>query len=238
MKSPISIATAAALVAACAAIALAAGAGTARAADGGTITGVVSYAGRPPARAAVEITKDRQVCGAKTHYDESLIVSPAGGIKNAVVVVKGAPAAVKPANVTFDQKDCDYVPHVLAFPAGSTVAILNSDGIQHTVHALRGEETVFDKTQPGFKKQTSATVARPGVIRILCDDHGWMEGWWYVTDTPYFAVTDASGKFTIPDVPPGTWTLKVWQEKLGTQERKVEVKPGATASADFTFKPR
>jgi plastocyanin len=238
MRSRISFATAALLFVACAAIALAAGAITARASDGGAITGVVSYAGPPPARASVEITKDKQVCGAKTHYDESLIVSPAGGIKNAVVVVKGAPATVKPAAVTFDQKDCDYVPHVVAFPAGSTVTILNSDDILHTVHALRGEKTVFNMAQPGFKKKISATVPKPGVIRILCDEHGWMEGWWYVTDTPYYAVTDASGKFTIKDVPAGTWTLQVWQEKLGTQERKVEVKPGASVTADFKFNPR
>jgi plastocyanin len=238
MRSGISIATAALLFAACAAAAIAAGAGTAGAADGGTITGVVRYAGHPSARARIEITKDKEVCGAKAHYDESLIVSPAGGLKNAVVVVKGAPASIKPAAVTFDQKDCDYVPHVLAFPAGSTVSILNSDDILHRVHALRGEKTVFDKAQPGFKKKISATVPKPGVIRILCDDHGWMEGWWYVTDTPNYAVTDAAGKFTIKDVPPGTWTLEVWQEKLGTREQKVEVKPGASATADFTFQPK
>ncbi len=238
MKSRISLATAALLFAACAALAMAAAASIASAADGGTISGVVSYAGRPPARARIEITKDKEVCGAKAHYDESLIVSPAGGLKDAVVVVEGAPGTIKPAAVTFDQKDCDYVPHVLAFPAGSTVAILNSDDILHTVHALRGEKTVFNKAQPGFKKKITATVAEPGVIRILCDDHGWMEGWWYVTATPYYAVTDSSGKFTIKDVPAGNWTLQVWQEKLGTREKKVEVKLGASASADFTFQPK
>jgi plastocyanin len=238
MRSRISIRAAAAILAACAAVALTADASIAGAPAGGIITGVVSYAGHPPARASIEITKDKEVCGATQHHDESLIVSLAGGIKNAVVVVKGAPGAIKPGAVTFDQKNCDYVPHVLAFPAGTTIAILNSDGILHTVHALRGEKTVFNMAQPGFKKKISAAIPKPGVIRILCDDHGWMEGWWYVTDSPYYAVTDTSGKFTIPDIPPGTWTLQVWQEKLGTQERKVEVKPGATASADFTFKPR
>jgi plastocyanin len=238
MRRRISIATAALLLVVGTAIARAVAAGAASTAEGGTVTGVVSYAGRPSARISVEINKDKEVCGAKAHFNESLIVSPTGGIKNAVVVVKGAPGAIKPASVTFDQKDCDYVPHVLAFPAGSTVAIFNSDGILHTVHALRGEHTVFDKAQPGFKKKISAAVPKSGVIRILCDDHGWMEGWWYVTDTPYYAVSDAAGKFTINDVPPGTWTLEVWQEKLGTLERKVEVRTGASVSADFTFKPR
>jgi plastocyanin len=235
MTSRISIRTAPAFVVACAAIALAASASVASAADGGTISGAVRYAGKPPVAARIEITKDKEVCGAKPHYDESLVVSPAGGIRNAVVVVKGAPGAAKPAAVTFDQKDCDYVPHVLAFPAGSTVAILNSDDILHSVHALRGEKTLFDMAQPGFKKKIAATVREPGVIRILCDAHGWMEGWWYVTATPYYATTGASGRFTIKDVPPGSYTLQVWQEKLGTREQKIEVKPGATTTADFTF---
>jgi plastocyanin len=227
-----------AFAAVCAALALTCGVRSSVAAETGTIAGAIRYEGKPPVRAPIAVTKDKQVCGAKPHYDESLIVSATGGIDNAVVIVKGAPGALKPAAVIFDQKGCDYTPHVLAFPAGSTVAILNSDGILHSVHALRGEKTVFDMAQPGFKKKISATIKEPGVIRILCDAHGWMEGWWYVTDTPYYAVTGPDGKFAIKDVPPGSYTLQVWQEKLGTLDRKVEVKPGATASVDFTYQSK
>jgi plastocyanin len=228
----------AAVFAMCAALALGPTATRASAADSGTITGVVKYEGKPPARVPVDITKDKEVCGARPHYDESLIVAPDGGIRNAVVVVKGAPGAVKPAPAIFDQKGCDYTPHVLAFPAGSSVQILNSDGILHNVHAFRGEKTILNMAQPGFKKEIKTTIAQPGVIRVSCDAHGWMQGWWYVTDTPYYAVTDASGRFTIKDVPPGDYTLEVWQEKLGTQDQKVEVKPGATATANFALKPK
>jgi plastocyanin len=223
----------AAAIAMCVALMLGPVAPRAGAAEDGTVTGVVKYDGKPPARAPVDITKDKEVCGAKPHYDESLIVAPDGGIQNAVLVVKGAPGAVKPAPVAFDQKGCDYTPHVLAFPAGSTVEIFNSDGILHNVHAFRGRMTVLNMAQPGFKKEIQTTIAKPGVIRVTCDAHGWMEGWWYVTDTPYYAITDASGRFTIKDVPPGDYTLEVWQEKLGTRDQKVEVKPGASATADF-----
>jgi plastocyanin len=238
MRSRLLLTTAAAILAACAATALTANPAVAGAPDAGTVSGIVRYAGKTAVRARIEITKDKEVCGAKQHFDESLIVSPAGGIKNVVVVVMGAPGAAKPVAATFDQKDCDYVPHVLALPVGSTVEILNSDGILHSVHALRGEKTLFDKAQPGFKKKITATVQEPGAIRILCDAHGWMEGWWYVTATRYYAVTDAAGKFTIKDVPTGTYTLQAWQEKLGTREQKIEVKPGAAATADFTYQPR
>ena len=56
------------------------------------------------------------------------------------------------------------------------------------------------------------------MIKVTCDAHGWMHGWWVATDTPYFAVTDDKGNYTIKDVPPGDYTVEVWQEKLGTDD--------------------
>lgn len=221
-----------------AAIALAAASSAAAAPQTGTVSGVVRYAGKPPVRTRVDITKDKKVCGAKPHFEESLIVSPDGGIKNVVVVVKGAAGTLKPVTETFDQKDCDYVPHLLALPVGSTVAILNSDPILHSVHGYRGDRTLFDMAQPWFKKRITYTVRKAGPIRIMCDEHGWMDGWWYVTDTPYYAVTDAAGKFTIKGVPEGTYTIQAWQEKLGTRELKITVKPNTAATADFTYAPK
>ena len=76
------------------------------------------------------------------------------------------------------------------------------------------------------------------MIKVTCDAHGWMKGWWVATDTPYYAVTDDSGNFTIKDVPPGNYTVQVWQEKLGTEDQKVDVKDGATANANFSLKPK
>lgn len=206
--------------------------------DGGTIMGTVRFAGPPPARAPVEISKDRDVCGAAPHYDESLVVSAQGGIANAVVSIadirKGAPLAPL-KDVRFDQKGCDYVPHVLAFPAGSTVDIINSDSILHSVRTDSRINPPLDMAQPGFKKVIAVTVAKPEIIHVSCDAHGWMHGWWFVAGNPYYAVTGADGSFAIKDVPPGTYTLKVWQEKLGTETRKVTVEPGKTVSVDFTM---
>src|SRR5487761_1351678 len=82
------------------------------AAAGGTITGTVKYDGTAPTAKKVDITKDKDVCGLKPHFDESLIVGKDGGIANAVVIVKGAKGELKPQTVEFDQKGCDYEPHV------------------------------------------------------------------------------------------------------------------------------
>jgi carboxypeptidase family protein len=209
--------------------------------EGGAIAGTVKFDGTPPARKPVEISKDREVCGATPLYDESLIVDAGGGIANAVVsiadIAKGVPL-VSLKDVKFDQKGCRYTPHVLAFPAGSTVDIVNSDGILHSVRTESKRNPALDMAQPPFKRViVTAPLKYPELIGVSCDTHNWMHGWWFVAGNPYYAVTDGSGRFMIKDVPPGTYTLRVWQEKLGMQTRKVTVERGKTATVDLTLAP-
>jgi hypothetical protein len=207
--------------------------------DGGTISGFVEYGGPPPSPAPLAITKDREVCGTLPVYDQSLVIGRDRGVANAVVTVadiaQGQPLKPDPA-VRFDQKECQYIPHVAVFPAGSTVIILNSDGILHNIHTESSANPIIDLAQPGFKKQIRVTIEKPEVIKVTCDAHNWMEGWWYVTATPYYAITDGHGHYAIHNIPPGTYTLLVWQERLGTQTQRVVVRPGAATAADFTLK--
>ena len=227
------------VLAACAGVALSMSVGASLAsAAGGTISGTVKYDGTAPAPKPVEVTKDKEVCGLHQHFQEDLIVGSDGGIANAVVIVKGAKGDLKPGDVTFDQKGCDYVPHVLAFPAGSTVKIVNSDGILHNIHTYSTANPSFNMAQPKFKKVIEQKVEKPEVIKVTCDAHGWMHGWWVATDTPYFAVTDDKGNYSIAGVPPGDYTVEVWQEKLGTDDQKASVKDGATATTNFSMKPK
>ncbi len=226
-------------VAACAAVALGSLLpGAPALAAGGTISGTVKYDGTAPTPKKVEVTKDKDVCGLKPHFDEELVVASDGGIANALVVVKGAKGTLKPENVTFDQKGCDYKPHVLAFTAGSTVHIMNDDGILHNIHTYSKVNPPFNMAQPKFKKEITKTIDKPEVIKVNCDAHGWMHGWWVATDTPYYAVTDDKGNYTIKDVPAGNYTVEVWQEKLGTEDQKADVKDGATANVNFSLKPK
>ncbi|MFZ0680007.1 carboxypeptidase regulatory-like domain-containing protein [Candidatus Binatus sp.] len=227
------------VLAVCAGVALSMSVGASMAsAAGGTISGTVKYDGTAPAPKPVEVTKDKEVCALHPHFVEDLIVDPSGGIANAVVIVKGAKGEMKPGDVTFDQKGCDYVPHVLAFEAGSTVKIVNSDGILHNIHTYSEKNPSFNMAQPKFKKVIEQKVEQPEVIKVTCDAHGWMKGWWVATDTPYFAVTDDKGNYSIANVPPGDYTVEVWQEKLGTDDQKASVKDGATATTNFSMKPK
>jgi len=227
------------VLAACAGVALSMTVGASLAsAAGGTISGTVKYDGTPPVPRKVEVTKDKDVCALHPHFEEDLLVDSGGGIANAVVIVKGAKGDMKPGDVKFEQKGCDYVPHVLAFPAGSTVDIINADGILHNIHTYSTKNPPFNMAQPKFKKVIQRKVDQPEVIKITCDAHGWMHAWWVATDTPYFAVTDDKGNYSIAGVPPGEHQVEVWQEKLGTEDQKVEVKDGATANGNFLMKPK
>jgi plastocyanin len=199
--------------------------------NGGSVSGEVKYQGEPPAPAKIAVTKDNQVCGnEKTSPD--LVVGADKGIANVVVritdIQKGKQLAVPSTNPVFDQKGCEYTPHVLAFPAGSTIDILNSDGILHNVHTTSTANPSFNQAQPKFKKKIEAKIEKPEMpIKVQCDAHGWMHAWWISEDHPYYAVTDAKGAFKIGDVPPGDYTLEFWHETLGKQTQKVTVKPNA-----------
>jgi carboxypeptidase family protein len=206
--------------------------------NGGTIAGTVKFDGIAPKPTRLEIGKDKEVCSAHLLFDQSLVVGSGGGISNAVITVTDIArgVAMKPlSSVIFDQKGCQYAPHVIAFPAGSTVKVLNSDGILHSVHTESSINPVVDMAQPGFKKVLTVIIAKPETIEVTCDAHNWMEGWWYAVGNPYYALTDRTGHFTITNVPSGTYSLRVWQEKLGTLTRKVTVVAGAPVTADFTY---
>ncbi len=209
--------------------------------EGGSITGTIRYGGTPPKPIRLDVAKDMDVCGKRPIYDQSLVVGPQGGIANAVVTLPdldhGKPAP--PAGpVQFDQKGCEYTPHVAVFSAGSTVEVINSDGILHNIHTESVANPPQDMAQPGFKKMIRITIAKPEAIKVTCDAHNWMEGWWYAAGNPYHALTGPDGHYELKDVPPGTYTIEVWQEKLGVQTRQVTVKPGASMIADFTLGPK
>lgn len=165
------------------------------------------------------------------------MVSESGEVKNAVVYIadiqKGK--TMEPQEITLDQKNCEYHPHVLAFPAGSTVEIKNPDGILHNIHSYSEKNDPFNLAQPKFKKTLTVTIEKPEIIIVKCDVHSWMSGWLFVAASPYFSVTDNEGGFKLADVPLGEHVLEVWHEKLGKQSRKIKVGSNETAEVKFEF---
>ncbi len=211
--------------------------------NGGAVTGVVRFPGEYPDREKIMITKDQQVCGAFQYSEIFVVAEENHGLKNVVITlvnVKGgqAPAAV---TATIDQKGCRYMPHVQAVPVGSNLEILNSDGILHNIHAyyngLDPKNTVFNKAQPKFLKKITHTLDKAGMYYFKCDVHSHMSAYVAVMDHPYYAVSDDYGKFTIDNVPPGSYKIQAWHEALGVLEKNVTVAAGKTTDVNFDILP-
>jgi hypothetical protein len=85
---------------------------------------------------------------------------------------------------------------------------------------------------PNQGDRVKRPLRKAGIVRVECDAHGWMLGWIYVADHPYYGLTGHDGTFTITDIPPGAYTLVVWQEYTGLTEIPVIVKAKEIVSVD------
>jgi plastocyanin len=198
--------------------------------DGGAVSGRVVYKGTVPMRNVVP-TKNQDVCGGP-RKDPLIVVGKDGGVEQAVAVLEGVKkgkAWEKPAAPPeIDNKGCRFVPHVQVVPLGTKFDIVNTDPVLHNTHGFYGNKTAFNVALPFPGARVGRVLDRAGVIRVDCDVHGWMRGWVYVAENPYYAMTGEDGSFSIKDVPPGDYTLEIWQEQTGTTEKRVSVKAGQT----------
>ncbi len=141
-------------------------------------------------------------------------------------------------HVVMDQKKMTFVPHVLAVVKGTTVDFLNSDPVGHNVFwpSISNNKKLAHNmgTWPKGEKK-SFQFNDLGVAPLLCNVHPEMSGYIVVTPTPYTAVTNKEGEFTIKDVPPGHYTLKTWSEEGKPATQAVDVAGGA-ANVELTVK--
>ncbi|MGH7322305.1 MAG: carboxypeptidase regulatory-like domain-containing protein, partial [Candidatus Rokuibacteriota bacterium] len=137
-----------------------------------------------------------------------------------------------------DQQECVFVPRVVLLPLGGTVEFLNNDRLLHNLHSKTSRENPpFNRTQP--KGRTIPIVFRkPEIIRVDCDLHPWIRAWVVVAEHPFYALTNERGEFTLGNVPPGQYTLQLWQESLGTATKDVRVgdEPVTTVTVEMAPK--
>ena len=204
---------------------------TPRAAWGGSLKGTVVLKGTTPAPRKLAVTIDQYVCGKEKNV-EDLVVSPQGGVLNAVVWLDNPLASPRndapPPAIAMDQKECTFVPRVVVVPAGGRIDFLNSDRLLHNLHSTPNANPAFNRTQPRGRT-IPITFPHPEIVRVSCDLHSWMRGWVVVAAHPFYAVSDAGGQFELPGLPPGRYTVRVWQERLGTASSEIVVAdPGPT----------
>lgn len=209
--------------------------------NGGVVRGTVSFTGEATPPEQLAVTTDIDVCGKEPLSDETLLVGESGGLRNAVVwlsdIEAGKAWEARDEPPAIGQAACRFIPHVLVVPAGETFEILNDDGILHNFNSQSSKNRPLNKAQPGMLKKLTAEFERPEIVGVHCDVHGWMSAWIVVAAHPYYAVTDEDGGFKLQDVPPGSYTLQVWHEKLGTLSRQVTASSRGEVQVDVQYTP-
>jgi hypothetical protein len=209
--------------------------------DTGTISGTVSLLGTPPPMPLIQMTGDTSCStGHAAMKSEEVVTDAAGNLQNVFVYIK--PEDVKdsyPPSTTpalLDQNGCHYTPHVLGVQVGQKLDIRNSDSTLHNVRAMAKVNEEFNIGQP-VPMTSEKVFDKPEImVKFRCDVHGWMNAWVGVVPHPFFAVSGPEGSFSIPDLPPGTYTVEAWHEKYGTTSQQVTVGPKESKRISITFK--
>ena len=156
-----------------------------------------------------------------------------------VVYLEAAPRGAfeqnEPTRALMDQRNETFVPHVLAITTGTTVEFPNSDRIYHNVFSLSKTER-FDLGRYAVGHSRSVKFDRPGIVRVFCDIHSHMNAFILVFSHPFFAVTDAEGRYRIDNVPPGTYNVIAWNEGVSSDAQPTTVPDGAAAELDFVLR--
>lgn len=193
---------------------------------GGSIEGTVTV-DPVPTVPEMEINKDESVCEHAKTSPRLVVDRETKGLGNVVVyldgIQKGKPR--ESGEFVIDQKNCQFAPHISIVPIRSTLHFKSSDDVLHNVHAYKGtpeapHSMTKDVVNLAFKDSAveaqpfdRRALRRPGFYYLKCDaGHYWMSAYVWVVEHPYYAVTDAKGKFALTDVPPGSYTLRFWHE--------------------------
>ena len=209
-----------------------------------TLKGVVKFVGAAPKSTPVNMAADPRC--AKQHpgpvLSQDVVTDANHGLQNVIVFI-----ADGLGNQTFDppskpvvlaQKGCMYQPHVLAMQANQRLEVVNDDPTSHNIHPIPTNNREWNKSEPPGSKAEETFPREEIAIPVKCNIHPWMRGYVAVFKHPYFAVTGEDGSFDLSSLPPGTYTIKAWHEKLGTSTQTITVGANETKAIDFVFKPR
>ena len=134
------------------------------------------------------------------------------------------------------QKDAVFSPHVLPIMVGTTVEWPNNDTICHNVFSMSDAKPFDLGLYKGNPPEKRLTFDQPGRVDVFCSIHANMHCVVLVLDNAYFSSTDAEGHYVIANVPPGTYKVKAWHERLPADDREIVVPAAGEVRADFVLK--
>ncbi len=206
---------------------------------GGSVSGKVTYTGTPAKSKPIDMSKEPSC--AKQHATpvttETVVAGANNVLENVVVYISaGADDANAPSQaVTFTQKGCQYIPHVLVMHAGQELDVVNADQTSHNIHPLAKTNHEWNKSQPPGAPPIKDKFDQPEFISVKCNIHPWMHGWFAVLKTNHYSISGDNGGFTLPNLPPGKYTVTAWHEEYGTKTQDVTISGNETKTVDFTF---
>lgn len=210
--------------------------------SGGTVSGKVSYEGKPKMK-EIEITRDpscgRMYKNIPLPLAEDVVTGSGHSLQNVVVYVSaGAPDDAAPSTAAvFTQKGCRYIPHVLALHVNQELIIKTEDKTVHNIHPLPKLNREWNISQPeGAPAISDKTFDKAEMIPVKCNIHPWMHGTFAVLKNSHYAVTGNGGTFSLANLPPGTYTITAWQESYGDQSQEVTISGNETKTVNFVFK--
>jgi hypothetical protein len=207
----------------------------------GVISGRVTYTGTLAKPESINMSKQPEcvkLYAGRPLGTERAVGGPGNTLGNVVVYIsegdaESTAAPATPAN--FDQQNCRYATHVLAFRVGQDVSISNSDPFGHNIHPIAKINREWNRIQPAGTPPFTYSYEKEEFIPVKCNIHAWMQAYFVVLRTSHFAVTGEDGQFRLPELPPGKYTLTAWHETYGTKKQEVTISGSETRAVNFVF---
>ena len=185
--------------------------------DAGSVSGKISA---PEGAAQKKLRQKIKYAGPGSDAHKDPDPSPA------VVWLEGAPAVkMDPKTVEVRQEGLELRPRVVAIPVGSSIKFPNGDNLFHNIFSYSKSKR-FDLGRYPKGESKTETFDAKGQIDLRCEVHDWIRGYIHIFDHPYFAIAAPDGSYSIPNVPPGKYTLVAWKEFFDPVRQEIDVKAG------------
>lgn len=206
-----------------------------------TLSGTITFTGKPPKPLLIDMSADPFCVASNPKPETEWLVVNNEKLANVLIYVSGSALdnytfEIPTSTVELERKSCRYEPRVLGLQVGQRLSINNRDATQHNTHPTPRTNVEWNQTQPPGAPPIVKAFQRPEVLIPFKDNqHPWEKAYLSVFSHPFFAVSDGLGNFSIEGLPPGSYKITAWHEKLGEKTAEVAVIPGESRFVGFTF---